>query len=153
MAPGTTKTLATAGSLQIVVNCSDTGAITFQVNSTAADANIQATLGSPPRAETVFATPETPGVIETLAAGRGNIDRIDFDGYDGRADTMDGQLFGSSFGTTGCVVLSAVTISGTASGVSPTKSSAHPSKSTVGLSNQRARRLPIESSVSSHTKH
>jgi hypothetical protein len=111
--------MATAGSMQILAVCSATTGVTFELHATSVGAFVLATLGSPPQTHGVGADAGTSTVIETTEQ-----DRIDFDGYDAAGNTMDGQLFGNAFGTTGCVVASAVT-------VSPPPSSASASKGTA----------------------
>jgi hypothetical protein len=111
--------MATAGGMKILAVCSATTGVTFELHATSVGAIVLATLGSPPQTHGVGADAGTSTVIETTQQ-----DRIDFDGYDAVGDTMDGQLFGNAFGTTGCVVAAAVT-------VNPPSSSAAASKATA----------------------
>jgi hypothetical protein len=144
MAPGATETIATAGSMQILALCSSTGVTTYELSDTNPNTSIDtaevlATLGSTGHMATVIATGGAPGVIATIASA----DRVDFDGFDNTADTMDGQLMAFTEGTGGCVVLGAVTIDGTASSASAPNATAQRLNPNAHRSNSTARRLPI----------
>jgi hypothetical protein len=119
---GSTKTLATVGSMQILAVCSADGSqITFELNDSGSTASMLATVGGNHTVVVNASNPGTPAVLETVGQ-----DRINFDGFDQRGSTMDGQLAGEAFGT-GCAALSAVTISGNGA-----SSKASASKSTAG---------------------
>lgn len=149
MAPGATETIATAGSMQILALCSSTGVTTYELSDTNPNTSIDtaevlATLGSTGHMATVIATGGAPGVIATIASA----DRIDFDGFDNTADTMDGQLMAYTEGTGGCVVLGAVTIDGAAASATTSKAAARRSNSKSRSSNSTAGRLTINTRAS-----